>query len=123
MSRHSLVVLVLLAGSTLLASPPLLAQKIHAGSPSGSYTNDFCPQVETVLRAQYFEHQCATSEGSADNVAKVLANPQDVGLGQFDVVAAAADEHPGQLAVVNPQIGLECLYAVTTDASIQNLRG
>ena len=107
----------------VLASGSALAQQIHAGSATGSYTNDFCPQVEEALKAQYFEHRCTTSEGSADNVASVLANPADAALGQFDVVAAAADENPGKLAVVNPGIGLECLYAVTSESSIDSLRG
>jgi hypothetical protein len=107
----------------MLASGHALAQQIHAGSATGSYTNDFCPQVEEALKAQYFEHRCTTSEGSADNVTRVLANPADAALGQFDVVAAAADDKPGTLAMVNPGIGLECLYAVTSEAGIDSLRG
>lgn len=107
----------------LLASGSALGQQIHAGSATGSYTNDFCPQVEETLKAQYFEHRCTTSEGSGDNVARVLANPADAALGQFDVVAAASDDNPGKLAVVDPGIGLECLYAVTSESGIDNLRG
>lgn len=107
----------------LLTSGSALAQQIHAGSATGSYTNDFCPQVEEALKAQYFEHRCTTSEGSADNVARVMANPGDAALGQFDVVAAAADDNPGTLAMVDPGIGLECLYAVTSESGIDNLRG
>ncbi len=118
--RPFLVALPLVVG---LAATPVLAQQIHAGSPTGSYTNDFCPKVEEALKAQYFEHRCTTSEGSADNVARVLANPGDVALGQFDVVAAAADENPGKLAMVDPGIGLECLYAVTSETSVESLRG
>lgn len=106
-----------------LMTQPALAQQIHAGSAAGSYTNDFCPQVEEALRAEYFEHQCTTSDGSGDNVAKVLATPTDVGLGQFDVVAAANDDNPGKLAVVDPGIGLECLYAVTSSADVDSLQG
>lgn len=108
----------------VLSAPNALAQpKIYAGSASGSYTNDFCPQVESALRKQYFEHQCTTSAGSGENVEKVLANPKDVGIGQFDVVAAAADAHPGKLDIVNPHIGLECLFAVTNDARVKSLSG
>lgn len=107
-----------------VSSTPVLAQSaIHAGSPTGSYTNDFCPQVERAIRKEFFEHKCATSQGSADNVAKVLENPKDIGIGQFDVVAAVADEQPGRIALVNPGIGLECLYAVTRESGIDNLRG
>lgn len=115
--------LALILTTTGLVANPVLAQSIHAGSATGSYTNDFCPKVEEALRAQYFEHQCVTSEGSGDNVQKVLANPGDAALGQFDVVAATADENPGHLAMVDPGIGLECLYAVTSDANVEGLRG
>ena len=107
----------------LAVSAPVHAQKIHAGSATGSYTNDFCPQVQAALKMQYFDHQCTTSQGSGDNVEKVLATPTDVGLGQFDVVAAAVDQNPGKLAVVNPGVGMECLYAVTSDPNVTSLKG
>jgi hypothetical protein len=107
----------------ITAGTPAMAQQIHAGSASGSYTNDFCPQVQKTLASQYFEHQCATSEGTGDNVEKVLANPKDVALGQFDILAARATENPDKLAIVNANLGLECLYAVTKDASINRLKG
>lgn len=99
------------------------AQSIHAGSAAGSYTNDFCPQVEQALRAEFFEHTCAISQGSGDNAAKVLATPTDVGIGQMDVIADVADANPGQLAVVDPGVGLECLYAVTSQRNITSLSG
>ena len=117
-SLVALFALSLLGVSTAYAQP-----KIYAGSASGSYTNDFCPQVEKALRKQYFEHQCTTSAGSGENVDKVLAHPKDVGIGQFDVVAAAADSHPGKLAIVNPKMGLECLFAVTNDQRVKSLSG
>lgn len=107
----------------LLSATPAIAQKIHAGSATGSYTNDFCPQVQAALKQQYFDHQCTTSQGSGDNVEKVLASPNDVGLGQFDVVAQAVDQNPGMLSVVDPGIGLECLYAVTNELNVDNLKG
>lgn len=100
-----------------------LAEKIYAGSSTGSYTNDFCPQVASALKAGYFEHACTTSAGSGANVESVLASPVDVALGQFDIVAAAADENPGKLVVVDPGLGLECLYAVTSQSHITTLSG
>jgi len=115
--------LSVLLALTVSTAVPVYAQSIHAGSATGSYTNDFCPQVEAALKAEYFEHKCTTSQGSGDNVEKVLANPVDVGLGQFDVVAAAVDQNPGKLAVVNPNAGLECLYAVTNDPNVTSLKG
>ena len=106
-----------------LGTTPTLAQDIYAGSAAGSYTNDFCPQVEGTLKTAYFEHHCTTSQGTGDNIEKVLANPKSVGIGQFDVVAARMVEAPGKLAIADPQIGLECLYAVTSDKNVSRLNG
>lgn len=107
----------------LAATHTLSAQSIHAGSAAGSYTNDFCPQVQQAVAAEFFEHTCVTSEGSADNAEKVLANPHDVGIGQLDVIASFADQNPGELAIVDPELGLECLYAVTSQPDVSSLRG
>ena len=103
-----------------LGATPTLAQDIYAGSAAGSYTNDFCPQVEGTLKTAYFEHHCTTSQGTGDNIEKVLANPKSVGIGQFDVVAARMVEAPGKLAIADPKIGLECLYAVTSEQKRQS---
>lgn len=116
-SRFTLLLLI------FLALPVALGQRIHAGSETGSYTNDFCPQVERALRAEFFEHTCTTSQGSSENIERVQQNPHDVGIGQFDVVAEAADNNPNTFAFVNPGIGVECLYAVTREANIENLSG
>ena len=32
-------------------------------------------------------------------------------------------EDPGKLAIVNPDMGFECLYAVTSDQSVNSLKG
>jgi hypothetical protein len=97
-----IVPIVLLAG--VLSATSATAQSIYAGSASGSYTNDFCPEVESKLKSAYFEHRCATSEGTGDNVDKVLADPKSVGFGQLDVVAARMMESPGKLAMVDQTI-------------------
>lgn len=106
-----------------LGALPVQAQNIYAGSAAGSYTNDFCPQVEETLKGAYFEHRCTTSQGTGDNVDKVLADPKSVGIGQFDGVAARMVEEPGKLAMVDPKLGLECLYAVTNDKNVTRLKG
>ncbi|MFO1352324.1 MAG: hypothetical protein U1F68_17290 [Gammaproteobacteria bacterium] len=105
------------------AAPAVMAQSIHAGSETGSYTKDFCPEVEKALKKGYFEHKCTISQGTGDNVDKVLAKPSDVGIGQFDIVAARAEQAAGKLTVINPNIGLECLYAVTSDPAVTSLKG
>ena len=119
-SRHILPGLFIAAA---LGATPAVGQNIFAGSATGSYTNDFCPQVEATLKSAYFEHQCQTSKGTGDNVDKVLADPKSVGIGQFDGVAARMVEEPGKLAMVDPSLGLECLYAVTSDKNVTRLKG
>ena len=51
-------------------------------------------------------------------MAKVKANPTDVGIGQLDLLADATD-----LSIVDPDIGMECMYAVTKDSSMTSLSG
>lgn len=59
----------------------VMAESIHTGSDKGSYYNVFCPQIQGAIKKEYFNHQCATSKGTADNVEKVKAAPTDIGIG------------------------------------------
>ncbi|MDX1606181.1 MAG: hypothetical protein R3202_08305, partial [Candidatus Competibacterales bacterium] len=77
--------LIILMGAAPLAG----AQNIYAGSASGSYTNDFCPKVVEAVRTEYFEHQCVTSQGTGDNIQKVLAEPTSIGIGQNIIIFIA----------------------------------
>lgn len=117
MNHHLLIVLL----SLLLLGPTAGAQSIYAGSPTGSYTNDFCPMVVKAVRKEYFQHRCVTSQGTGDNIQKVLADPTSIGIGQLDVLAGFIEAHPGQLTVVDPNIGFECLFAVTRDPAVIRL--
>ena len=95
-----------------------MAESIHTGSDKGSYYNVFCPQVQGAIKKEYFNHQCVTSKGTAENVEKVKAAPSDIGIGQMDLLANETD-----LAIVVADIGMECMYAVTKDTSITSLAG
>lgn len=97
----------------VLALHPAQAQRIHAGAASGSYTNDFCPKVAEAVQREYFRHECVTSQGTSDNLRRVLGDPTSIGIGQLDVLAEFIESNPGQLTVVDPEIGLECLFAAT----------
>lgn len=110
---------------------PLLAQQIHTGSDAGAYFNDICPAAVDVISSSpsqealdadgvlpggsplFFEHMCATSGGTVDNLAKVRANPRDLGVGQLDLVAQDSDG----LFVVNTGVS-ECLYVVSNNEAI-----
>ncbi len=106
---------VALAVLMLLVLAPVLAQtqRIYAGAASGSYTIDFCPWVAATVRQAFFSHQCVASEGTNDNIRRVLAEPHSIGIGQLDVMADFIEFNPGQLTVIDPKIGYECLFAVS----------
>lgn len=106
---------------TLALSSPGYAESIHSGSEAGSYFGSFCPQIEASIGQAYFEHSCVPSGGTLDNVEKVLGNPSDIGMGQWDVIAQLPSEQLDQLEIVDPNFGLECMYAVTGDDSITSL--
>jgi hypothetical protein len=112
--KRSLFVSILLVAGIAPAS----AETIHTGSDKGSYYNVFCPLVQSAIKKEYFNHSCGTSDGTADNIEKVKATPTDIGIGQMDLLA---DET--ELEIINPDIGMECMYAVTSDASITSLSG
>jgi hypothetical protein len=109
----------------------LFAQQIHTGSDAGAYFNNICPAALDVIGSSpsdealntggvlpggsplFFEHSCATSGGTVDNLAKVRANPGDLGVGQLDLVAQDADG----LFVVNTGVS-ECLYVVSNNEAV-----
>jgi hypothetical protein len=93
------------------------AQRIYAGTSSGSYTLDICPKVAEAVQREYFSHRCVASQGSGDNLRRVLGDPTSIGLGQLDVLAGFIETNPGQLTVIDPEIGFECLFAVARPAS------
>ena len=95
-----------------------MAESVHTGSEKGSYYNVFCPQVQAAIKKEYFNHSCATSKGTADNIEKVRANPTDIGIGQLDLLADVED-----LQIIDADVGMECMYAVTKDSSITSLSG
>lgn len=99
----------------LATSHAAVAEAVFAGPPGSAYLDGFCPKVVESLRLDNFRHRCTASRGTVDNLAKVIARPSDVGIGQLDVIANYVANHLGQLAVVDASIGAECLFAVTSD--------
>ncbi len=64
---------------------------------------------------------CEVTRGSADNIERVLVNPQHVGLAQVDVAFDALAKYPEQLVVSTANIGRECLFFATNVNEIKNL--
>lgn len=120
-----------LALALTFGAGPLFAQQIHTGSDAGAYFNNICPAAQNVISSSpsqealdangvlpggsplFFEHTCATSGGTVDNLAQVRANPLDLGVGQLDLVAQDSDG----LFVVGTGVS-ECLYVVSENEAV-----
>ena len=107
-------------GLVLLAPNLAGAQDINTGDPSGSYHTSFCPRLETELKQARFTPTCKPSQGTAENLARVLADPRQIGFGQLDILALE-----GVLAGPSAPVTLlrrddarECLFAVTRNKDV-----
>ncbi len=111
----------------LIAALPVHAQdrKFYAGAETGDYFGLFCPHVlKTITANPFFFTEftgCEVSRGSAANIEQVLANPKAIGLSQADVALDALAQNPDKLAVSTADMGHECLFFVTNDASVNDL--
>ena len=99
---------------------PAHAGAIYTGGEKGAYHSTFCPLVEGAMAKQQFDYKCTPSEGSKDNIAKVLASPADIGFAQFDVFALEkAKLSADQLLPIRTDLGRECLFMVTKNKDIK----
>jgi hypothetical protein len=119
MPRHQrTALLAALAGA--LVGAPAAAQEINTGDATGAYHGTFCPRLEGALRQARFPHTCKTSEGTGENLRRVLADPRQVGFGQLDILALegalAGDKPP--VAVMRRDDARECLFAVTRNKDL-----
>ena len=83
--RSSLALVTLLAPLSAAS-----ANQINTGSEAGAYHSTFCPALEAQLGRSKFEHKCTTSDGTADNMSRVAADPRQIGYGQLDIFALEA---------------------------------
>lgn len=93
------------------------AKAVNTGGPNGAYHTAFCPQVPPALsKIDMPGYRCVPSGGSAENIARVLQQPANVGFAQFDVMARFLQENPAaapKLSVVRSDIGCEALVMVS----------
>jgi hypothetical protein len=99
-----------------------LATQINTAEPGGAYHETFCPLLEEQLSKSRFPHRCATSKGTADNVARVAADPMQLGFGQLDVFALEAERFGGPSRFTRLRVDdvRECVFAVTRNPEITN---
>jgi hypothetical protein len=106
-----------MAVATMLASTALAAAagQINTGGETGAYHATFCPQVESLLKKSKFDYRCTPSEGSRENIQRVIGDPSQLGLAQFDVFAHESQLLGGEelFAVVRSDIARECLFMVS----------
>lgn len=107
-----------------LSGAAMAGGKIHTGGEKGAYYGTFCPPLPKALSEAYFQgYTCEVSGGTLDNIAKVMATPTDLGLGQADVYAKWASEHPddaAKLTVIRSDIACEGLWMLTKNQALKN---
>lgn len=109
------------AGAAML-QPPAIAGQINTGGETGAYHSTFCPQLEGLLRKSKFDYSCAPSDGSRENIQRVIGDPAQVGFSQFDVYALEGNQLGGQelFQIVRSDVARECLFAVSNNPAITN---
>ena len=98
------------------------ANQINTGGAEGAYHTTFCPALEAQLSKSKFEYKCTPSEGTADNMSRVAADPRHIGYGQLDVFALEAQALGGAATFTklrNDDVR-ECVFAVTRNREITN---
>lgn len=88
--------------------------KIFTGSSSGSYNQAFGPAIANILKGSFFESTVVPTQGTSDNIARVVSDPTAIGVGQVDVIASSN----ANVSVIRQDIAKECLFAVTRNPKI-----
>lgn len=99
---------------------PAAAQRIHTGGESGAYHRDFCPPLAREMLALGPSYTCTPSNGTRENMERVVAAPKDFGYGQLDVFTLESGNLSvgRSLSIVRQDDLRECVFAVTRDPEI-----
>jgi hypothetical protein len=121
MASSPSVILALAAAVLAAHFAPASARQINTGDATGAYHADFCPLLAGQLRLAQFDYACAGSSGTRENMARVAADPLQVGYGQLDVFALESRKlDPGLLTLVRQDDVRVCLYAATRNKQVTN---
>ena len=101
---------------------PASASQINTGASAGAYEVSFCPVLSQQLKLAQFDYRCTPSAGTRENMERVLANPRQLGYGQFDAFTLESRQMNASalLTVVRQDDVRECLFAVTRNKDIAN---
>lgn len=119
MFRFASLLALASAGLALLPAAAV-AQDINTGDANGAYHATFCPRIEAELKTARFTVQCKTSQGTAENLKRVLADPRQVAFGQLDILAleGVLAGSPAPIALMRRDDARECLFAVTRNKDV-----
>lgn len=112
--------LVVAPFALLCATSATLASQINTGDATGAYHSSLCPRLEAQLKQARFVHTCETSEGTGENLRRVVADPRQIGYGQLDILSLDGGLAPGSpVAILRNDDVRECLFAVTRNKDVQ----
>lgn len=106
----------------VLSAAQALAGQINTGGETGAYHATFCPQIATVLRKNKFDYACTPSQGSLENIQRVIADPAQVGFSQLDAFALETDNLGSDklFTRIRSDVARECLFLVTRNRGVSN---
>ena len=109
----------------LLAAPSGAgATALNSGEAGGAWHKVLCPRLEGALKRSSFAYACAPSEGTADNLRRVVADPRHIGFGQLDILALEGGlggpgaGAPPSITIIRRDDARECLFAVTRNKDV-----
>ena len=96
--------------------------QINTGAETGAYYSSFCPVLKERLGKAGLNATCKTSNGTAENMSRVTADPKQLGYGQLDVLAlnSGTTTTPEAYIYLRNDDVRECLFAVTRAKHITN---
>jgi hypothetical protein len=97
-------------------------KSINTAGERGVYHTLFCPPIAAALqKAQFERYECTPSEGTIENIDRVLNNPTNIGFVQLDVYANEAtkrSEEFKKLKVIRDDFACEHLWMVTKNPAL-----
>ncbi|MBI1385646.1 MAG: hypothetical protein GC150_12115 [Rhizobiales bacterium] len=108
------------AGTLALTTGSALATQINTGGETGAYHSRFCPELRKQMAKSAFEFECVASQGSRENIQRVLGNPEQIAYSQFDVYALEREMTGGEetLTTLRTDLGRECVFMVTRNRDL-----
>lgn len=98
----------------------IVLPRIHTGGETGAYFTNFCPPLAKALAEAGMNHECTPSDGSFDNMARIVAEPRDFGFAQLDVLTLERERFDdGTFQVVRNNDVRECIFAVARNPELK----